>query len=257
MKNWQFALCAEIREMKLHSFSKLSPKTSISLFTCSFMPADRYHTVRWQTDLAHVCRYSYRHIKQCFWQDFFIYFFFKLSRLDIKHRSPLNLPIRKTCSHTDTISNQALWKFCQCKKLQTYENRPEQFPHIMIHLEQPQHYPNPPPPFFFSSPWAGHCSVSSLPVTQFQVLSPTSAPPRDLSTHSCPRPSFVLPFSKLFRHVPFASPPLPPSPPPPLVCLVYTRLLACPLSFQPLKAFQAANKRQVPTTTKGLSAAFE
>lgn len=54
-------------------------------------------------------------------------------------------------------------------------------------------------------------------------------------------------------HAPLPSPPLFSTP----FCLVYTRLLACPLSFQPLKAFQAANKRQVPTTTKGLRAAFE
>ena len=77
-------------------------------------------------------------------------------------------------------------------------------------------------------------------------------------------PDFIrLPLSKTFLPCPLHRPPLsltsppPPHLPSPLLCLVYTRLLACPLSFQPLKAFQAANKRQVPTTTKGLSAAFE
>lgn len=127
------------------------------------------------------------------------------------------------------------------------------FPVLWSIWNTPQY---PPPTFSFS---AGLHTVSSLPVAPSQVLITPSPPPWPLPETflpiQVPGLLFVCLFLKVFALFPsmphlFASPSS-------LLCLVYTRLLACPLSFQPLKAFQAANKRQVPTTTKGLSAAFE
>lgn len=59
------------------------------------------------------------------------------------------------------------------------------------------------PPFFSCT---GLCSVSSLPVAQFQVFNPPSAPSRNLSTHSCPQTLFVCLSLNLFALSPSPSP---------------------------------------------------
>ena len=109
--------------------------------------------------------------------------------------------------------------------------------------------------------WPSLCVLTAsgtISSSQPSVTSSTPYPLPQRPFYPFMSPDFIrLPLSKPFCPVPFTVPPFSPISPPSLLCLVYTRLLACPLSFQPLKAFQAANKRQVPTTTKGLSAAFE
>ncbi len=125
-QHWQFALRAEIREVKLRNegmsplLLQAIPKYIYLPHTCKAMHTNTYHTGCWQTHTSsNLCQN----------------FFFQLSRSDIKHHSPLNLPNRHTRTHTDKISYKALWKSCQCKKMQTYENSSEQFPYIMVHLE--------------------------------------------------------------------------------------------------------------------------
>lgn len=127
------------------------------------------------------------------------------------------------------------------------------FPVLWSIWNTPQ-YTLPPP---LPQCWPSHCVLPASGTVSSSHHSITSsvAPTGDLSTHSGPWTFICLSLSKGFRPVPFNAPSL--CLPSSLLFLVYTRLLACPLSFQPLKAFQAANKRQVPTTTKGLSAAFE
>lgn len=180
--------------------------------------------------------------------------FLKLSKSDIKHYSPLNPPDRYTHTYTHSLT-KSVTRLCESpasvtKKLQTYENSSEQFPHIMIHLDLSQH------PAFPSALAFALCPCCQWHNVKFSALHQLFY--RHPSTHSCPLSLLVCFFLNLFALSPSTSPlSHPASHSPPLLCLVYTRLLACPLSFQPLKAFQAANKRQVPTTTKELSAAFE
>lgn len=161
------------------------------------------------------------------------------------------LPFKSpTDTRTYNIIYKAPCKSCQCKMLQTCESSSEQFPCIMVHLESP-------PPTLFLQCWPSHCVLPASGTISSSHHSITSsvAPTRDLYSHSGPWTFICLGISKSSCPVPFNAPCF--SSPSSLLCLVYTWLLACPLSFQPLKAFQAANKRQVPTTTKGLSAAFE
>lgn len=163
-----------------------------------------------------------------------------------------------TGTHTYNLGSKAPCKSCQDKMQQTYASSSEQFPCIMVHLEySPVPPPTPPLPPFLQC-WPSYCVLPASGTVSSSHHSITSfmAPTGDLSTHSGPGTLICLSLSKSFRPVPFNAPSFFASPSA-LLCLVYTRLLACPLSFQPLKAFQAANKRQVPTTTKGLSAAFE
>lgn len=225
-----FALGAEIRAIELHNkgTALFSPPLNTSIKLTWHLPHDEpIHTA------ADLCQNLFNVLRSDIMQS--IIFAWK---------SP-------TGTRTHNVGKKALWKSCQYKMQQTYASSSEQFPCIMVHVE------NSPVPHPFLQCWPSHCVLPARGTVSSSHHSITSsvAPTGEFLPIRVSGLLFVCLFLKVFAlslsmHHLFASSSS-------LRCLVYTRLLACPLSFQPLKAFQAANKRQVPTTTKGPSAAFE
>lgn len=211
-----------MRECLLCLF-KLSPNTSISLThvsLCTQTPTTQHadkHT------LITVYRFTYRHIHRVSARTFFS----QLSRSDIKHHSPLNLPSRHTCTHTHTLT-KSVTRRCEspasvksCKHMRTVRNS---FPILWSIWKSPS---TPPFPSALAFALCPHCQWHHLKFSTlhhlllFLLRLPPARP-----FYPFMSPDFIrLPLSKTFLPCPLHRPPLsltstpPPPLPSPLPCI--------------------------------------